>query len=407
MKTVIELRQERAQKIARMAELNDTGGEERDMTEAELTEYDSLKAEVQKLAERIARLEETEALTDEVQARMGRRNSELAGFLHKGIERMAGAPAYNKTRLGDNEDRAMLNYMRTGDPSGLAELRASNATDMNIGTPADGGYAVPTGHYNQIVARRDEELLSGKLGVTRITGQGTTVNVPVDNEADGEFVVTSEAGDFDLDSPAIGQVQLTLAAYTKYFPISYQLLEDEDSNLLSFIANWIGRGMARTHNSLLLTAVKAGGTAALTLDAAATIGATEIPELVYKLPDPYQKGSTVAWVMKRATEGLIRGLQGDPFLFNPNPAGSDRNQPEIWGYPVYNSEYASAVEASAKSLIFGDWSYVYMRESTQFGFLRDPYTLAAKGQVRMLYFFRTVYKVAQAEALVYATHPTA
>lgn len=394
MKTVIELRQERAQKIARMAELNETGGEERDMTEAELTEYDGLKAEVQKLAERIARLEETEDLTEEVQrARPAQTRA---------------APGVLRIQRGDSEERAIAHYMRTGDAGGLGEIRASNATDMNTTTAADGGYAVPTGHYNQIVARRDEELLTNALGVTRIQGRGTTVNVPVDNEADGEFVATNQAAQFDLDSPALNQVAMTLVAYTKRIPVSYQLLEDEDSNLLSFVANWIGRGMARTHNSLLLTEAKAGGTAALTLDSATAIGAGEIPELVYLLPDPYQKGGNVAWVMKRATEGHIRGLASSSiFLFNPMPAGSDRNRPEIWGYPVFNSEYASAVEASAKSLIFGDWSYVYMRESTEFGFLRDPYSLADYGQIRLLYFFRTVYKVTQAEALIYATHPTA
>lgn len=396
MKTVREMREARAKKIGRMKEINDlSAAEERDLTEDEQKEYDALKAEIEQLAARIARMEETETLAEEAERSLGAKTEKR------------GAPAYNKLPRGDSEERAIAQYIRTGDDGGLREFRASNATDMNIGTAADGGYAVPTGHYNQIVARRDEEMLATALGVTRIQGTGTTVNVPVDNEADGEFVVTTEANQFDLDAPAINQVALTLVAYTKRIPISYQLLEDEDSNLLAFLANWVGRGMARTHNSLLLTEARASGTAALTLDSASTIGATEIPELVYKLSDPYQKGRNVAWVMKRATEGVIRGLQGDPFLFNANPAGNDRNQPEIWGYPTYNSEYASAIAASAKSLIFGDWSYVYMRESTQFGFLRDPYTLADYGQIRLLYFFRTVYKVTQAEALVYATHPTA
>lgn len=394
MNVLIELRRKRAAKVDEAkAVVLKAEAEDRALTEEEQVEYDAMKDAIEKLSKRIETLEQVEAM-DAPEAPAGE-NTRAA----------KGAPKFNKFGRGDTEERAVAHYLRTGDTNQLQEYRASNATDMNITTAADGGYAVPTGHYNQIVARRDEEMLN--VGVTRITGKGTTVNVPVDNEADGEFVVTTEANDFDLDAPAINQVAMTLAAYTKQIPISYQLLEDEDSNLLDFVANWIGRGMARTHNSLLLTEARANGTAALTLDSAATIGAAEIPELVYKLPDPYQKSSSVAWVMKRATEGIIRGLSGNPFLFNPNPAGSDRGQPEIWGYPVYNSEYASAVAASAKSLIFGDWSYVYMRESTEFGFLRDPYTLAYKGQIRLLYFFRTVYKVAQAEALVYATHPTA
>jgi HK97 family phage major capsid protein len=392
MTKLMELRQKRAEAIETMRGLVEGAeAEDRAMSDEEQASYDELKAQVEALKARIERMEEAEDLSEEAQRSLPRK-----------------APAFNKTRPGDTESRAVAHYIRTGDANQLQEFRAPNATDMNIGTPADGGYAVPTGHYNQIVARRDEDMLATALGVTKITGKGTTVNVPVDNEADGEFVATTEATQFTLDSPAINQVAMTLVAYSKRIPISYQLLEDEDSNLLQFVADWVGRGMARTHNNLLLTEARASGTAALTLDSASTIGATEVPELVYKLPDPYQKsGSSVAWVMKRATEGIIRGLQGSSFLFVPNPSGTDRGMPEIWGYPVYSSEYASAIAASAKSLIFGDWSYVYMRESTQFGFLRDPYTLADYGQIRLMYFFRTVYKVAQAEAIVYATHPTA
>lgn len=398
MKTLKELRQERAQKIGRMADVNaGAENEERDLTEEEQKEYDALKAAVAVLAQRIARLEETGELEEELER--------SAGTKVAGAETRGKAPAYNKTRLGDSEERAFAHWIRTGDDGGVRELRASNDTDMNIGTPADGGVAVPTGHYNQVIARRDEAMLAPQLGVMNIPGQGTTVNVPVDNEADGEFVATTEANDFDRDAPALNQVAMTLVLYSKKLELSYQLLEDEDSRLLAFLAEWVGRGMAKTHNSLLLTEARSGGTASLTLDSASAIGASELVELLYKQQSEYLDGS--AWVMARATEGIVRALQGDAFLYNPNPAGSDRNRPEILGYPVHNSAYASAVTASAKSIIFGNFSYMGMREAPGLTFLRDPYTLAGKGQIRLLYYFRTVYKTLQAEAIHYATHPTA
>lgn len=398
MKTVKELRQERAEKIAGMTRLNVAAeGEERDLTEAEKVEYDGLKAAAALLAERIARLEEAQELEAEVERSQGTKTA--------GAQTRGKAPAWNKTKLGDSEERAFAHWIKTGDDGGIRELRASNATDMNIGTNVDGQYLVPTGHYNQVIARRDEDMLANQIGVMRIPGQGTTVNVPVDNEADGEFVSTAEANEFDLDAPATAQVAMTLVKYTKQIKISYELLEDEDASLLSFLAEWVGRGLAKTHNSLLLTEARAGGTAALTLDSASTIGAGEPVELLYKQQGEYLDGSV--WVMARATEGIIRGLQGDSFLYNPNPAGSDRGRPEILGYPVYNSAYASAVAASAKSVIFGNFRYMGMREAPGITFLRDPYSLAYNGQVRLLYYFRTVYKTLQAEAIQYATHPTA
>ena len=392
MKTV-ELRTERAQKIARMVELNTISeGEGRDLTEAEKVEYDGLKAAAAVLQARIERLEEAAELEADTQRSAG-------------VKAAGKAPAYNKTRLGDSEERAFAHWIKTGDDGGIKELRASNATDMNIGTNVDGQYLVPTGHYNQVIARRDESMLANQIGVMKIPGQGTTVNVPVDNEADGEFVSTNEAAEFDLDAPATAQVAMTLVKYSKQIKISYELLEDEDANLLAFLSDFVGRGMAKTHNSLLLTEARAGGTAALTLDSASTIGDGEPVELLYKQPAEYLDGSV--WVMARATEGIIRGAQGDSFLYNPNPSGSDRGRPEILGYPVYNSAYASAVAASAKSVIFGNFRYIGMREAPGITFLRDPYGLANSGQVRLLYYFRTVYKTLQAEAIQYATHPSA
>src|SRR5512139_2577172 len=80
------------------------------------------------------------------------------------------APAVLKIGLGDNEERAFGHWIRTGDGGGLRELRASNDTTMNITTDVDGQFAVPTGHYQGIIARRDESMLAQKLGVRRIPG---------------------------------------------------------------------------------------------------------------------------------------------------------------------------------------------------------------------------------------------
>lgn len=324
------------------------------------------------------------------------------------------APAYIKS-LGDTQEKAIAHWYRTGDLGAVKHLqvgeneiavKASNATDMNITTNADGGYAVPTGHYQGIIARMHEEALYQRLGCMPIPGKGTTVNVPVDNEDDGEWVATNEAATFDTDSPAIDQKPMTLVKYTKYIPMSVELLEDEDSQILSFVENWVGTGLARTHNNLLVTEVLSGGTAGLTLDAAAAIGATEIPELEYLLKEEYT--SNASWLMRRATEGVIRKIQGDDFVFNARPAGSDRTTPhDLNGYPVYKTSKMPAVGAGNKSLVFGNFRFVGVRTSPSITFLRNPYLLANSGQIALHYYTRIDYKVLQAEALQYATHPTA
>ena len=103
--TTKELRTERAQKIARMTELNVAAEKEtRDLTEEEQKEYDGLKTAAAVLASRIARLEEAQELEEDVTRSQG---TKAAGAQVRGK-----APAYNKTRLGEpSEERAIASYI--------------------------------------------------------------------------------------------------------------------------------------------------------------------------------------------------------------------------------------------------------------------------------------------------------
>lgn len=316
------------------------------------------------------------------------------------------APEMLKIKLGDSEERAFAHFARTGDNSGLRELRASNATDMNIGTAADGGNAVPTGHYQGIIARRDESMLAKQLGVRQIPGKGTTVNVPLDGEDDGEFVVTSEAGTYDLDAPAIGTKALTLLKYTKQAKLSEELLEDEDSKILAYLNEFVGRGMAKTHNTLLLAEVASNGTAFKTFASGTVIAVDELEAITYNdALDAYLDDTgSVAWVMKRSVHGEIALLDdASQRRYLGNVQG---DQATLLGFPVKYSVKAGATAVTAKSVYFGNWNYVGYREAPGLTVLRDPYTLAASGQILMTYMFRCVYGVLQAEAIGYGKHPT-
>ena len=96
-----------------------------------------------------------------------------------------------------------------------------------------------------------------------IPGNGITVNVPIDNEADsGAFVSTAESSAFDRDAPAVSKIAMTLVKYTKKVDLTYELCRGEDSGLLAFLARYVADGMAATLNSLLVAEALADGTAA-------------------------------------------------------------------------------------------------------------------------------------------------
>lgn len=315
------------------------------------------------------------------------------------------APAVIKVR-GDTEASAWARWLRTGDDGGIKHLqqdafKASNNTDMNIATPADGGYAVPTGHYQGIIAKRDESMLAPVLGVMNVPGVGTTVNVPTDAGTANVFVETLETSIFDRDAPAIGQVSMTLKKYTKHIDLSYELLEDEDSRLMEFLNNYIGRAWALTHNNLLVTEALASGSS-VALGAAASVTNTDIPKLIANLKGEYADGAQ--FVTRRATQFKFLEMTGNNWQFVNTPQGTVNS---LWGYPVRNSEYVGAIDASQKSVIYGNFSYMGFREAPGLTFVRDHLTRALNGQIRLIYHFRAVYEVLLPEAIKYGQHPSA
>ena len=334
------------------------------------------------------------------------------------------APANPRGKAGGSFSAAFQHWARTGESGPLtdggwadeAEVEgegmgvkisaASNATDMNIGTAADGGNAVPTGFYNRIIARRDESDLATKLPLLMVptSGGGNVFDIPVDNEADGEFVATTEANDSDLDSPALDKKTATLVNYTKYTDVSYQLLRSTPTDLEAFLADFVGRGWAKTRNNLLLTEVAANGTSLKTFASATAIAFGE-PEDIVGNNDlaPYlDEDQAVAWVGRSATLWDIKSI-----VVNDRQYGMNVDTGKtLLGYPFMFSQKAAAIGASAKSLYFGNWRYVAKAEGAGLTFMRDPYTVAIKNQVRLLWHFEIDFVVVQAEAIGYGVHPT-
>jgi HK97 family phage major capsid protein len=332
-------------------------------------------------------------------------NSEVMAELKSLRELLNKEPAVNvpnlnlKTRMGDDETKALTHYIRSGDNSGL---KASNANDMTIADATYAGNAVPTGHYQGIIAKRDPAMLANTLGVMRIPGTGTTVNVPYDTGAANEFVATNETTAFDLDAPTVGIHAMTLVKYTKQIVLSYELLQDEDSNLMAFLNAWVGRAMALTHNKLLVTALLAGGTS-VALGAVTTVAAGDPQKLVYSLKQQYASGAT--FLMRGATFGALMALKGDSFQYAETPGGARAYS--LWGYPVIRDENMEAVASGKRTIAFGDFGYMGLREAPSMEFLRDPYSKSGTGQIVLNYYFRAVYKVLLPEALLYGQQPTA
>jgi HK97 family phage major capsid protein len=365
--------------------------ENRDFTEDEQTKYHGFENDIVSLTRRLAR---SKSFPQETQ-----RPEPIA-------------PAVLKQARGDNFPNALKAWIETADTGGVRnmlvgqneiEIRASNATDMNIGTAADGGDTVATGFYNQIIAKRTEMSLPEKLGVRRIPGNGTTVDVPYDNETDGEFVSTAEAAGFDQDAPALAKRSMTLVKYSKKITLSYELLQDTAVNIEDFLADWIARGMAKTMNQLLITEAGTTGTAYKTTatNSAIVLGEMEDTALNATVADYLDDSGSVSFVMNPATYAYLSKIVGNPQYYAPTPGGAGLGGRAILGYPVNFSSKVATIASTAKVAYFGNWNFMGWRESPSLTLLRDPYSAAGTGQVQIWLYFRTTFKQLQADAIGY------
>lgn len=402
----VDMRRKAQALIDRAADLDAlANAEKRQLSEDERGEYDNALAEHDRLIEAAARAEQLQRATaDEDEEQDG---VQVADLLDETPARRNSRPDYSRRNLNlrrgqrFQEERAVARYIRENDPSGLLSLRAAIPGPLTIGTPATAGYAVPTGLYQGVIAQRNEYMLADRLGVRRIPGKGTTVNVPIEVAHDEPFTLTAENATKTKDVPQLGIVAMTLKTYSKVVQLTDELIYDEDANLMAYIEDWIGRQMALTHNQLLVaaavaTAAPVGGTVtALPAGSAGAAAVADITTMVYALKEPY--ADNAKWVMQRATEGKYRALSGNPFVFMPTPQGSSD---ALWGAPVYNQGSVAALAINAKALLYGDWSYMGLREAPSFNFLRDPYGDSHNDLVNLRYFFRAVYACLNSEAII-------
>ena len=375
-------------------------------------ETDEVKAEVTSDvdAEQIQPIEESQSGEPEMEEELEKSNpltkEDIKAMLDEAIRAIReeepaikSAPAVVKS-LGERDPKdEFLKYIRYGTKAALQE-----------GSATEGGYIVPDDFLPEIIAKRDELSIARQAGARIIQTSRDVINIPYEDTSQTAFAITDEEGAVSEAEPTFGNVTGTVYKFTKLVKVSEELLEDEDANLMSFLADSFGRAWAGTENTYVIAGngsgqpqgILSGGTSGLSFDTSSTIGAAEIPELYYKLGAPYTVGN-VGWVMENATLGVIMGLKGDAFQFMPTPAGS--MSPQLLGKPVFVTDAMESLASGKKSVAVGNWSYYALIERKGLSIRRLNELYAGNGQVGFLATVRMGGAVLQAEAFQYATHP--
>lgn len=304
------------------------------------------------------------------------------------VEAKANRPvAANDNGDAPTEARmAFGNFLRVGEDRMDADERKA----LTVANDTNGGYLAPEEFGSELIKLLTEySPLRQYARVINISAPELKLPRRVTGTA---AVWVSEVADRTESAPTFEQLTFTPHELATFTDISRQLLEDNAYNLegelLADFAESFGKtegvafvkgtGIGQPKGIMTATdiaEVKTGVAAAFpTNPADVLIG------MYHKLPTTHAQNGV--WVMNRNTLGTIRQWkdgQGRYLVLDPITAGGVNT---LLGRPIVETLDMDNIGANTFPILFGDMSGYRIVDRLGLSNLRDPFTLAAKGQVR-------------------------
>lgn len=348
-----------------------------------MAKADALKAEI----DRIERLEDEEAaLSGRIERRAGRDNvseDEAAAAIRSETETYLAWMRRGLNGLTD-EQRAIAQRR-------IGEIQNAQSTVSGPG----GGYTVPEGFYGQIISA--ELAFGGMLGVSTIidTSSGNPLPIPTENDTSNEGGIIGENVQVGTQDVTFGAVTLNAHTYTsKLILVPNQLLQDSAFSLDAFLSRKMGERLARIQNRHATVGdgaskpqgIITGATLGVTAASATDITFDELIDLehsvdpAYRMNARYMFADTTLKVLKKKKDG-----EGRPLWM---PGYAVREPDTINGKPYTINQHVAAIAASAKPVVFGDFSKYMIRRVTGVQVMRLVERYADYNQTGFLAFQR-------------------
>lgn len=371
VKALMEKRAEYQQTMDDLVKSADT--ENRAMNEDEIAKFDAAEKEIRAIDETLAREERA-----------------------RGIEHKK-APKEVEDRAAE-EERAFADYVM----GRVTELRTG---EQNM-TMANNGAIVPTSIANRIIkAVKDRCPILAGATIYNVKG---TLKIPVWGKANTthdiavgyqtEFTeITADSGKFtsvDLSGYLAGA--LTLIGKSVENNGTFSVVNFIVAQMADEIAEFIeGQLLVGTGSSAAQGATNTTNT--VTAAAAAAISADDLIKLQASIKQAYQ--ANACWTMAPATFLAVKQLKDNNgrYLLQDNISGAFPFM--LLGKPVYLSDNMPAIAASAKTVLYGDYSglSVNFRENISVEVLREKY--ATQHAIGVVSWFEFDAKVSDAQKL--------
>lgn len=416
-----QLREKRAKLVKDAQALLPADGAE--MSVEARGQFDALMADADRLKESIDRIERAEvaaAEMDEVsEVRSGRQLATHA------------AAAADREGLRAKYREAFLDYCRNGNEGMAPENRAilrhgfrnqpkdnAFATEQRAQTvtTTGGGYLIPEGFSMEL----DKALLAfgGMRKLCRVlrTPSGQSLPWPTVDDTSNKATLTSINTQTTATDLVFGTASLDAYSFKSLVLVPFELLQDSAFNLDSYVRDALAERVFRGTNTYFTTGtgssqpngIVTAATAGVTAAASNSISHDDLVDLEHSVDPLYRVGPNAGYMLSDNAIKIIKKLKdsdGRPLWASGIAVGEPDT---INGYKYVVNQDMASVEASAKSVLFGDMSKFIVRDVSEMIMLRLTERYADYGQVGFLVFSRHDSELIDAgtNPVKYLIHPS-
>lgn len=375
IKKLIEKKAELKAKMQSIIDKAET--EERAITPEESAEFDNAEAEIRAIDDTITKADKVRGISDVI------------------------PPKTDEMTAKETEERAFADFIR----GRVTEMRAD---EQNV-TMSNNGAIIPESIANRIIDTVTElcPILAG-AEMYHVKG---TLKIPKWTKVNGHDITVGFAEEFQeltADSGKFASVDLSGYLAGALTLIGRSVENNSSVNLVNFVVKKMSEKIAEfLENALLNGSTNTQGALSTSNTVTATnadsLSFSDLVKLQSAVKQPFQKNA--CWTMNPETftsVKLLTDANGRPLL---EPDATKAFPYTLLGKPVHISDNMPKIGASAKSVLYGDYSglSVNMRENISLEILREKY--ATQHALGIVAWFEFDSKVTDEQKLAVLVHP--
>lgn len=268
---------------------------------------------------------------------------------------------------------------------------------MQSNNDTAGGYLIPDEFFNSIVPAKLAWGGMRRAGATVIrTSSGAPLSIPTDNDTSNSGAILNEGATVSTQDVSVGQAVLNAYMYTsKEVRVSRQLLQDSAFPIGPWLAEKLSTRIGRATNSHFTTGTGASqpygvvtaSTAGKTAASATAITFDELLDLKHSVDPDYRLSAK--WMFNDNTLLAAKKLKDGEGRYLWQPGSPVSGEPAtLDGDPYVINQSMSSIATGVKSVLYGDFSYYYIRDVADAVLLRLEERYAPELQVAFILFQR-------------------